>query len=332
MNQTNDKFSKLGVENAPGQELNLLDKKTNNDSRIYQGKIVDFSHGDVDAFNPIPNSLEEFIKGVKSGADQAYTEYKGKASIREYLATKISMFTGCPISQQNQLIITPGSQGALFLAMASIIEKGDKVTIVTPDYFANRKIAQFFDAEIINIELEYLDNEDKSGINLLQLEESFKSGAKLFVFSNPNNPTGVIYSDVEISSIVELASKYCVTVIVDQLYSRQVFDDRSYTHICAKKTISSNLITIMGPSKTESLSGFRLGVAFGSEKIIARMEKLQALVSLRASGYNQAVLNVWFNEPKGWIEERIKQHQNIRDQLINLFTQVHGVRVRTTEA
>lgn len=75
----------------------------------------------------------------------------------------------------------------------------------------------------------------------------------------------------------------------------------------------------MGPSKTESLSGYRLGVAFGSAAIIERMEKLQAIVSLRAAGYNQAVLRSWFGEPAGWIENRVKQHQAIRDDVIRVF-------------
>ncbi|WP_276477131.1 aminotransferase class I/II-fold pyridoxal phosphate-dependent enzyme [Bradyrhizobium yuanmingense] len=49
------------------------------------------------------------------------------------------------------------------------------------------------------------------------------------------------------------------------------------------------------------------------------MEKLQAIVSLRAAGYNQAVLRTWFREPKGWLEERIARHQAIRDDLLDLF-------------
>src|SRR5699024_1756356 len=142
----------------------------------------------------------------------------------------------------------------------------------------------------------------------------------LFVFSNPNNPTGVIYSPEEISNIAKLANKYGVNVIVDELYSRQIFDGRDYTHLCAEGAMNSdNLITIIGPSKTESLSGFRLGVAFGSAKIIERMEKLQAIVSLRAGGYNQAVLNSWFSEPEGWMTERIAKHESIRNELVNKF-------------
>jgi aspartate/methionine/tyrosine aminotransferase len=88
----------------------------------------------------------------------------------------------------------------------------------------------------------------------------------------------------------------------------------------------------MGPSKTESLSGFRLGVAFGSSKIITRMEKLQAIVSLRAAGYSQAILRGWFHEPAGWMEDRIRQHQAIRDDLLALFRAVDGVSARTPQA
>jgi aspartate/methionine/tyrosine aminotransferase len=92
------------------------------------------------------------------------------------------------------------------------------------------------------------------------------------------------------------------------------------------------LITITGPSKTESLSGYRLGVAFGSTTIIDRMEKLQAIVSLRAGGYSQAVMKSWFVEPEGWMKQRIAQHQSIRDDLLAQLRAVDGVQARTTEA
>src|SRR5699024_7052026 len=124
------------------------------------------------------------------------------------------------------------------------------------------------------------------------------------------NPTGVIYSKEEITSIANLAKEYDAKLIVDELYSRQVFDGRDFVHLAAQNIVDQdNVITIMGPSKTESLSGYRLGIAYGSSEIIERMEKLQAIVSLRASGYNQAVLKNWFSEPEGWLKERILQHQ-----------------------
>ncbi len=68
-----------------------------------------------------------------------------------------------------------------------------------------------------------------------------------------------------------------MTVIVDQLYARMLYSEENYTHLRACKDAPENIITIIGPSKTESLSGFRLGVAFGSTDLIKRMESFKPL-------------------------------------------------------
>lgn len=327
-----EKFAKLGVDNAPGQEVR---QKTDNLDMVgdkIEGAPVDFSHGDVDAFEPVPGSFQAFEEGFKVGGAQAYTEYRGKGFIREQLAQDLAAFTGAPVSASDGLILTPGTQGALFLAMGSMIGRGDKVAIVEPDYFANRKLVEFFDGELVPVQMHYMKTKDGAGLDLDQLEQVFKDGVKLFEFSNPNNPVGAIYSHDEICQIAKLAEKYGASVIVDELYSRQIFDGRDYTHLRAQNLMNpDNLITIIGPSKTESLSGFRLGAAFGSPKVIARMEKLQAIVSLRCAGYNQAVFKTWFHEPEGWMKERVAAHQAIRDDLIALFGGTEGIEVRPTE-
>lgn len=71
-----------------------------------------------------------------------------------------------------------------------------------------------------------------AGLDLNRLEAIFADGVKLFIFSNPNNPTGVIYTAEEIRAIGELAAKYHVKVICDELYSRQIFDGPDPIRIC----------------------------------------------------------------------------------------------------
>ena len=326
-----EKFRSLGVDNAPGQEKLQKEEKLELKGDPIIGDPVDFSHGDVDAHEPIPGSREKMLEGIDAGGKQAYTEYRGAKNIREYLAGKLSQFTNTKIDVHTELILTPGTQGALFLAMGAFVAKGDKVAIVEPDYFANRKMVEFLEGEMVPIPMNYLETEDGAGIDLNALEDAFKNGVKVFLFSNPNNPVGNIYSDREITEIGRLAKKYKVSVIVDQLYSRQIFDHRKYVHLCAKEERPEQMITIIGPSKTESLSGYRLGTAFGTPEIINRMEKLQAIVSLRTGGYNQAVYKAWFDEPEGWMEERIDQHQSIRDVLVKKFEDAGGFTLRKTE-
>lgn len=91
------------------------------------------------------------------------------------------------------------------------------------------------------------------------------------------------------------------------------------------------MVTIIGPSKTESLSGYRLGTAFGTAGLIDRMEEVQAIMDLRCGGYNQAVFSVWFDEPEEWMKERVKQHQAIRDRMADVFGAEEGISFRLTE-
>ncbi|WP_125143748.1 pyridoxal phosphate-dependent aminotransferase [Clostridium transplantifaecale] len=326
-----EKFEKLGIDNAPGQESLQKSAALEFRGEKLTGPMVDFSHGDVDAHEPTPGSFEVFAEGVKAGAVQAYTPYRGKKSVLEHVASRLAAFTGAGIDPEQNLILTPGTQGALFLAMGSNILPGDRVAIVEPDYFANRKMVEFFHGELVPVLMDYENREEGAGIDLKALEAAFKDGVKLFLFSNPNNPVGCVYSYDEICRIAELAAEYGVTLIVDELYSRQVYSDVTFTHLCAQKRIPDNLITIMGPSKTESLSGYRLGVAFGTAEIIERMEKLQAIMALRCSGYNQAVFTTWFNEPDGWMENRVKNHQEIRDAIMEKLSGAPGVYARPSE-
>ena len=284
-----EKFERLGIDNAPGQEALQAAQALELRCGKLDGAPVDFSHGDVDAHVPTPGSFEVFAAGVEEGGAQAYTPYRGRKEILAHVAASLSAFTGAAIDPAQNVILTPGTQGALFLAMGANIMPSDKVAIVEPDYFANRKMVEFFGGEMVPIPMRYEAVRSGAGIDLDALERAFQAGATLFLFSNPN------------------------------------------THLCAQKEIPENLITIIGPSKTESLSGYRLGVAFGTAEIIERMEKLQAIMALRCSGYNQAVFKTWFNEPEGWMAARVAAHQEIRDAILAQLEGVPGVFARPTE-
>ena len=160
------KLRSLGTDTAPGQEVRQsagsIEAVLRGDRLT--GTPVDFSHGDVDAFRPTPGAFEEFSAGVARGGRQAYTEYRGDISIRETIATRLADFTGAPVDARDGLIITPGTQGALFLAVAATVSHGDRVAIVQPDYFANRKLVAFLDAEVVPVALDYRGRAGMAGL------------------------------------------------------------------------------------------------------------------------------------------------------------------------
>lgn len=98
-----EKFSKLGIDNAPGQESLQKSAALEIRGEKLPGAAVDFSHGDVDAHEPVPGSLEIFAKGFAQGGSQAYTPYRGKKSILEHVASSLSAFTGVQINPDENL-------------------------------------------------------------------------------------------------------------------------------------------------------------------------------------------------------------------------------------
>ena len=311
MSSIEQKFAKLGTDHAPGQEVRQADDQADTPLRgdLLPGVPVDFSHGDVNetAFGPVPGALEEFVDGVRRGGPQAYTEYRGgKREVRDRLAEKLAAFTGRPVSSQRELIITPGTQGALFLAIGATVAAGDRVAIVRPDYFANRKLVEFLGAEIAPVRLDYLGHTDRAGLDLEQLEAVFKSGVKTFLFSNLNNPAGAIYSAGEIARIGELSRPVRRPRSSSTSSIRACCIRARPTRICVRRRADADrIVTIMGPSKTESLSGYRLGVAFGAAHLIDRMEKLQAIVVAAGAGADSERAPGWFrSRPAGWPSAR----------------------------
>jgi aspartate/methionine/tyrosine aminotransferase len=116
-----------------------------------------------------------------------------------------------------------------------------------------------------------------------------------------------------IGAIAALARKYSVSVIVDELYSRLVYDGTPFTHLVSQDGMTGRTATLLGPSKTESLSGYRIGVVVGNETLIRSIENVLSITSLRAPAYAQHVLKGWLAGDDNWLKSRIVEFKALRD-------------------
>jgi aspartate/methionine/tyrosine aminotransferase len=287
---------------------------------------IDLTHGDTRAFLPPASALENFTKAVMDNSE-AYSVYRGSATVRNLLAPRVSRLLGIDVDPTKNLIITPGTQGALFGALSAFVAPGTVVAFPALEYFMNEKIVSYLGGESIRVPA-LTTPDGYIEIQEADLEHAHKSGATVFVFSNPNNPTGGIYSQAMIEKMAKWAKKYEISVIVDQLYCRLIYDGRTYTHFASLSGMSEQCITLMGPSKTESMSGYRVGIAVGPASIINSMETILSMTALRTAGYSQHALTGWLDEEPGWLEERTVLHQEIRDYLMNGLESIAGIDVR----
>ena len=291
--------------------------------------VVDFSHGDVAAFPPHPRALAAAADAF-SDPHSAYSPYRGHGSVRERVAANLQPLIGREIDPEAELIITPGTQGGLFLALSSLVGSGDIVAIANPDYFAYGRIVSYLGAQP-----RYVSLRSSGGIAQLdmdQLKAALAEGARVICLSNPNNPTGAVYDAAQFREIAELCERWDAYLISDELYSRLDYGGVPIAHAWSTPGLSHRSVTLIGPSKTESLSGFRVGTAIAPPQVIDGMEQLQSIVLLRAPGYSQAVLGAWLEEEPGWLSSRIEAHREIRDAIVSRWREIPGLDVSEPRA
>jgi aspartate/methionine/tyrosine aminotransferase len=286
---------------------------------------LDTTHFDTVRFPPPDWAVDCFSSAARDGS-LAYTGYRGNGGVLDMVAETTSQLLGINVDAGRNLILTPGTQAGLFCALSSLVEADERVALVDPEYLFSDRILGFLGANVGHIRLTLSDSGPT--LDLENLEAEFaERNARILVFSHPNNPTGAIYPKELLERIAALAKAYDVTVLVDELYARLVHDGAAFHHLAAIPEMAERTVTLLGPSKTESLSGYRLGVVVAPPRLIARMENVLSITSLRAPAYAQHVLVPWMRDDHAWLAQRIEQFTALRELTTTKLRQVPWLQI-----
>jgi aspartate/methionine/tyrosine aminotransferase len=291
--------------------------------------IINATHFDTAYFPPPPWAAEAFAEAARHGAD-AYTPYRGHRDVRRTLAATLEPVLGVPIDPDENVAITSGTQGGLFAAIAALAKPKTRVTLIDPDYFFYARIARFLDLDVGYVPLDA--GSDFSGPDLSALEAEFAQGSRLMVMSHPHNPTGSLFSQRTVQTIASLCQRYGVTVIADELYCRLRYDNAPFHHLASQAGMTDRVVTLLGPSKTESMSGYRLGVVVAPSRLLDRIENIVSLSSVRAPAYSQQLLARWMRDDRDWLTARINALADLRQSTVDALLAVPGIALRPPAA
>jgi aspartate/methionine/tyrosine aminotransferase len=285
--------------------------------------LIDLTHGDTRAFVPPAVAAADFDAAVAENTE-AYTAYRGSASLRSAVAPRLARLLGRPVDGASQVIVTPGTQGGLFTALSALISPGDRVALPDPEYFMSERIIAYLGGKALRLPL----TQDSRGLLSISPDAlAAAATADLLVLSHPNNPSGGVYTAETVHALADLVTASDMLAVVDQLYCRLIFAGTEYLHLSALPGMAERTVTLLGPSKTESMSGYRVGVAVGPAPVIDVMERVLSLTSLRTGGYSQQVLRHWMADDDAWLAERTAAHEAIRDDLVARLRAIPGVNV-----
>ena len=285
--------------------------------------LIDTTHFDTVRFPP-PEWAQAIMARASADGSLAYTPYRGHPSVLKDLSQSVSRFLGVTVKSAN-LALTPGTQGGLFTTLSALVDEGDLVLLPDPEYLFTERMLAFLGARVERIPVHY--ESDTPTLDLDLVETLMPQKPRLILFSHPNNPTGAVYGQDMIARLAALARKHNCLVLVDELYSRLVYDQTPFHHLVAQDGMLEHCITLLGPSKTESMSGYRVGVVVGPADVMDGVEQTLAITSLRAPAYAQHLLSQWLVSDGAFLKQRVRDLDALRKTTTNRLREVPGLTV-----
>ena len=230
---------------------------------------INLSQGFPD-FDP-PKALQDRLAEVAHTGPHQYALTIGAQNFREALSKKQERFSGLRYDPQTEMVITCGSTEAMMVSMMSICNPGDKVVIFSPFYENYTADTILSGATPIYVPLDPHDFTFDANV----LEDAMKQpGVKALVLCNPSNPSGKVFTREELLIIADLAIKYDLYVITDEVYEHIVFAPHHHTYLATLPGMRERTIECSSLSKSYSITGWRLGYVLAAEPIMNNIKKI----------------------------------------------------------
>jgi aspartate aminotransferase/aminotransferase len=240
---------------------------------------INFSIGQPD-FPPSERVREAAKKAIDEGWNR-YTPTQGIEPLRRAVAAKLASVNGVQTSVED-VLITSGSSGGIFLALAAILNPGDEIVIPDPYFVMYTQLTAFFGAKAALVDT-YPDFQ----LDPEKVAAAITPRTKAILINSPNNPTGAVYSEAALREVARIAERHGILVMSDEVYESFVYDDDRHFSI---GSVYPDTLTLNAFSKSHSLTGWRIGYAAGPRHLLEKMKELQQYTFVCAPSFAQVAV------------------------------------------
>ena len=259
-------------------------------------------------FDPPAEMMLELARVSREGPHQ-YAQTSGAANLRIALSGKLAASLGRNIDPDNEVVITCGGTEAMMATLLALVDPGDRVAVFSPYYENYVSQAIMAGAVIDFVPLSWPDFR----IDFDRLEQALAKRPKALIVCNPSNPTGKVFSLDELTTIANLADRYDVYVVTDEVYEHIVFDGRKHIHAAGLPGMSERVITTGSLSKTYAITGWRLGYVYATPRIIDAVKHIHDYLTVCAPAPVQEAVIAGLRLPESYYENLRRSYQKKRD-------------------
>ncbi|MEL6430448.1 MAG: pyridoxal phosphate-dependent aminotransferase [Planctomycetota bacterium] len=285
-----------------------------------QGKDVVHLHIGAPDFETPENIVEAGRKALTDGWHK-YTPAKGLPDLRQAVADNVREFRGAEIDPDNVLIV-PGGKPTMFYAIMMFGEAGKEILYPNPGFPIYESVIRWSGAK----EVPYALEEDKGfAFSAADVLAKITPATSLLIVNTPANPTGGIVPRAEMDALVAgLADHPHVTVLCDEIYSRQLYDGEEHVSILQYPEMIDRSIVLDGWSKTYAMTGWRLGYGVWPKHLIADAERIQINSSSCANAVTQVAAIEALRGPQDAVDDMLKAFDERRKIIHEELNRIPG--------
>jgi aspartate/methionine/tyrosine aminotransferase len=268
--------------------------------------------------------VDRAVERLRAG-DTHYTPAPGRPPLRQAIARAHAARTHQAVSADN-VIVLAGTQNALFVASLCVAGPGDEVISFDPMYPTYTATIEVSGARMVRAPQ---PAENGFRPDLAQLASLVTARTRAIFFASPNNPTGVILNEAELSALAKIAERHDLWLVADEVYAG-LAPGGQQASLAAR--LPEQVVTVGSLSKTHAMTGWRCGWLIGPQQLVAHAESVAMCMLFGLPGFIQeAALVALAAAPQA--ESRIRELcQARRAVLLRALQDARGIRLSTPEA
>lgn len=277
-------------------------------------KVYHVNIGDPDFAAPdkILNTLKKLAQTSK------YFPYANSRGISSNIKAWKKYYSDIGIDiEEEDILVTSGSGEGIIIVLSLIADPEDELIVLEPFYANYASFANQASARIVPVALDKNNN-----YHLPKDEEIVKKitpKTRAVFFTNPNNPSGTVFTRDEVRRIVKLAHKYNLFLISDETYYGMAFDGKKTISAfeVASESEKQNIIVVDSLSKKLNIPGTRIGAIISKNKEVIDAVFRFAQARLSVASLEQEMVAPMLSDCIDYVSSVTKQYQKRRDLFIS---------------
>jgi aspartate aminotransferase len=241
-----------------------------------------------------------------------YTPNCGLPQLRAAIAEKLCSENRIDCTAE-ETMVTSGASEALFLVIASLVDRGEEVLIGDPSFLSYAELTRLVGGRPMSVPLD--DNLRLAPDDIL---ERITDRTRLIIVNSPSNPTGSVATQGQMRALAEIAEDKGIWVLSDEVYEHFIYQG---THVSPGQ-FSDNVITVNAVSKTYAMTGWRLGYLVAKGGALEQLLKIHQYIQACASSISQAAALEAITGPQDCVALMRDEFKARRDLLVKGFREL----------